>query len=186
MAKKIWISTILILAIIAAGVILTSLWRKNNAGDDTNNNINQENSDKTGEPQTQGSLGDHICLALFQVKRGEEAATSTEIFPVESFRKFGSGAFFGKIKDFQPGQNRQFAAFINQMMEEGQVDTYVHLRADVCLYRQDLLNPENGATLNYYVEHLYCTNSCQTGKYDIEVNLDTDGNFIGYRQGNIY
>jgi len=72
-------------------------------------------------------------------------------------------------------------------MKEGKIATYAHIKADVCLYREDLLNPENGASLNYYVEHYYCTNQCQTGKYEIKVDLDANGNFVGYRNSqNIY
>jgi len=132
--------------------------------------------------QNEGSLGKHKCLSKFRVERSINYSGGPEILKLDSFQSFESGAFFGKIKDYKPEQNKQFAAFINQLMQEQKIMTYLHLRADVCFYNQDLLNPENGAGLNYYVEHYYCTNHCQTGKYEIKVDLDANGNFVGYRQ----
>ena len=121
------------------------------------------------------------CLSKFQVDRSIESKSEPEIFTMTYFHTFKSGAFFGKIANFKPGQNEQFGKFINQPMQEKKISTYRHLRADVCLQYQNLVNPQDGTTLKYYVEHYYCTNSCQEGKYEIQVELNTDGTFVGYQ-----
>lgn len=150
--------------------------------------IPDSSSYEISNTQNEGDLGNHTCISKFQVKRSDEYLGGEEILDLDFFQSFGSGAFYGKIKDYKPELNKKFAAFINQLMREKEIMTYLHLEADICLYNQDLFNPENGATLNYYIEHFYCTNSCQTGKYEIKVDLDTNGNFVGYRQqtDNIY
>ena len=153
----------------------------------TPNITRTENADNTSNLPNKKSLGGHECLSKFTVERGANYETILETFKLELFQSFGTGAFFGKIENFQPGQNKQFSALIDQLMKEDKIATYAHLKADVCLYHEDSLNPENGASLNYYIEHYYCTNQCQTGKYEIEVDLDANGNFVGYRTSqNIY
>lgn len=166
---KLILSAIVVLAVIAAAALYLL-----------------KNDGKNNGPQTQNSLGQHDCLAKFRVESNAKNADGSKILETDFFQSFASGSFFGKIKDYQPGLNKQFSALTNQLMQEKKVKTYAHLWADVCLYREDLLNPENGATLYYYVEHYYCSNNCKTGKYDIRVDLDADGNFTGYRQGDIF
>jgi len=147
----------------------------------------QKNKSPDQAFQNEGTLGNYTCLSKFQVKSKEEYSGEKEIFDLDFFQNFSSGAFFGKIKNYKPELNKQFASFINQLMKEKKVTTYLHLEANVCLYHQDLYNPENGAGLDYYIEHYYCTNSCQWGKYQLRVDLDADGNFVGYRETtNIY
>jgi uncharacterized membrane protein len=188
MNKKILlIALMLIVLVILVFVVVAKLYHpKNNTNNNTSNsnvtqNINSNN--EISNSQNEGGLGSHECFSKFQVEKDVNYSGGPEILKLDFFQSFGSGAFFGKIRDYKSEQNKQFAAFINQLMQEQKVMTYVHLRADVCLYNQDLLNPENGASLNYYVEHYYCTNHCQTGKYEIRVDLDANGNFVGYRQG---
>lgn len=189
MNKKFLIATLvaIFLLILACVVIFKFYHQKNNNNNNTsttsaNINTNKEISDS----QSEGSLGDHKCLSKFRVEKNVNYSGGSEILKTDFFQSFSSGAFFGKIKDYKGEQNKQFAAFINQLMKEQKIATYEHLRADVCLYNQDLFNPENGARLSYYVEHYYCTNHCQTGNYEIRVDLDANGNFVGYRQGNVY
>lgn len=185
--KRLLIIVLIIVVFVVVCVIIAKLFPSNN-NINTNNNVtsNINSNNEISNSQNEGSLGGHKCLSKFQVIKGVEYSGSAEILKLDFFQSFGSGALFGKIKDYKPEQNKQFAAFINQLMKEQKIITYRHLRADVCLYNQDLLNPENGASLDYYVEHYYCTNSCQTGKYDIRVDLNADGNFVGYDVGNIY
>jgi hypothetical protein len=68
-------------------------------------------------------------------------------------------------------------------MQEQKISTYEHLKADVCLYYRDFLNPTGGGSLDYYIEHYYCTNHCQTGNFGLTVELNPDGSFVGYRTG---
>ena len=132
------------------------------------------------------NLGKRECIYKFKTENGLAYTDKPEIFQLEYFQSFQSGAFSGKIKNYKPEMAKQFSEFINQLMQENKIKTYRHLNANVCLYHQDLLNPENGSNLDYYIEHYYCTNKCQTGKYDIKVNLETNGTFVGYDEGNVY
>ena len=186
MPKKILLtSLLLILLIILICVIAIKFYPQKNNNDNntkTSVTVNLNSNNEISNSQTEGSLGSHQCLSKFRVEKGVNYSGGPEILKTDSFQTFSSGAFFGKIKGYSPEQNKQFAAFINQLMQEQKVLTYIHLRADVCLYNQDLLNPENGASLNYYVEHYYCTNHCQTGNFEIRVDLDPSGNFVGYRK----
>ncbi|HEX7456564.1 MAG TPA: hypothetical protein VF303_03795 [Candidatus Nanoarchaeia archaeon] len=192
MTKKIIIiALVLIVLVVLVCVVVAKLYHpKNNTNNTTSNNNVTQNINSNNEissSQSEGSLGNHKCLSKFRVEKSVSYSGDPEILKLDFFQSFSSGAFFGKIKDYRPEQNKQFAAFMNQLMQEKKVTTYEHLRADVCLYNQDLLNPENGASLNYYVEHYYCTNHCQTGNYEIRVDLDAIGNFVGYRRGdNVY
>ena len=147
--KKIIIfGTIIILTIVAfvvVCVIIPKLFPSNN-NINTNNNVtsNINSNNEISNSQNEGSLGSHKCLSKFQVIKGAEYSGPAEILKLDFFQSFGSEAFFGKIKDYKPEKNKQFAAFINQLIREQKIRTYRHLRADVCLYSQDLLNPENG------------------------------------------
>ena len=134
------------------------------------------------------SLQGKKCLSGFNVKRDDSDKEEVDLngLNLNYFESFGSGAFYGKIKNYKPEMNTELAGIIDQLMQKRNIKTYEHLEANVCLYNQDLYNPQGGATLNYVVEHLYCTNSCQTGVYNIRVDLDKSGTFVGYRQGNIY
>lgn len=179
--KTLLITIIIILSVILVWVVITRFYPPNN-----NNNVNKVASNinadnEISNSKNEGRLGGHTCLSLFRVASETEYKGEAEILKLDFFQSFASGAFFGKIKNYLPEQNKQFAAFINQLMQEQKIMTYLHLRADICLYNQDLLNPENGAGLNYYIEHYYCTNHCQTGKYEMQVDLDSNGNFVGYR-----
>ena len=136
--------------------------------------------------QITGNLGGKQCTSLFNVKRDLKENVSKELFDLEYFQSFGSGAFYGKIKNFKQGDNKKFSLFIDQLMKEQKIKTFEHMEANICFYYQDLLNPENGANLNYYIEHIYYTNNRNVGKYDLHVNLDPDGNFIGYREGKTF
>jgi hypothetical protein len=140
-----------------------------------------ETSHDINNSQIEGYLGGQNCLSKFHLTSDEQYAGEPEILGLEFFRSFGGGAFFGVIKNYNSRMSSQFAYFINQLMQEKRIKTYSHLSADICLYNQDLLNPQGGATLGYYIEHYYCTNSCQTGKYELRVDLDSEGNFVGYR-----
>jgi len=146
-----------------------------NKDDNNNNKLNEAN-------KTEGQLGNYNCLALFNVARNNSYASSKELFELDSFQPFGRGAFFGKIKNFKPEQKSEFSVFINELIKEDKISTYEHLESNVCLYNEDLNNPPSGVRLSYYVEHRYCTNNCYTGKYEIEVELQPNGQFIGYRQ----
>ena len=121
------------------------------------------------------------CILKFTTERNAKVDSEPEVLKLDFFQSFNSGAFFGKIADFQPGDNKRFADLVSHLMQEQKIKTFEHLRADVCLEREDLINPENGASLDYYIEHYYCTNHCQTGHYEIRVDLDAGGNFVGYR-----
>ena len=136
----------------------------------------------------QGTLGTYQCLSKFGVERGRGAYDQLinldlerNGLQLESFKSFSSGAFSGKIKDYQPEMNKKFPGLIDELMKELQIKTFEHLKANVCLYSQDFLNPSNGASINYYIEHYYCTNSCQWGHFELRVDLGDDGNFVGYR-----
>lgn len=148
------------------------------------NNENQETVN--GIPDKIESLQGQKCLAGFNVKRNDNSPADVDLnaLNLAYFESFGSGAFYGKIKNYKPEMNAELAGIVNQLMQKEKINTYEHLEADVCLYNQDLYNPQGGATLSYVVEHLYCTNSCQKGEYKIRVDLDKSGSFVGYRQGN--
>src|SRR3989339_36319 len=185
--KRLIIIILIIVAFVAACVMVARLFRSDddiNTDNTVASNINSNN--EISSSQSEGNLGMQQCLSKFRVEKGVEYSGKPEILELNSSRFFDSGAFFGQIKDYQLEQNKQFAAGINQLMREQKIRTYRHLRADVCLYEQDLFNPQNGATLNYYVEHYYCTNSCQTGQFEIRVDLNADGDFVGYDIGKIY
>lgn len=139
-------------------------------------------------PKDIDSLRGKKCLAGFNIKRRDDipAGLNLSDLKLDYFESFGSGAFYGKIKNYQPSMNGELSNIINQLMLAHKIGTYEHLEADVCLYNRDLYNPQDGATLNYVVEHFYCTNSCQKGVYSIRVDLDPSGTFVGYRQGNPY
>src|SRR4030042_2100200 len=190
MTKKILITSLVLIVLVGLDYIAVAKFYPQKNNDNTNkktvtSNITSDN--EISNSHNEGSLGNHKCLSKFRVEKSVIYSGDPEILKLDFFQSFSSGAFFGKIKDYRPEQNKHFAAFINQLMQEKKVTTYEHLRADVCLYNQDLLNPENGASLNYYVEHYYCTNHCQTGKYEIRVDLDANGNFVGYRRAdNVY
>jgi hypothetical protein len=133
--------------------------------------------------QTFGSLGEHKCLSLFKVERlnpSTDYLVDAEM--LVNFQSFPSGAFFGRVEDYHPSNASGFSSLIDELMMEGDIRTYEHLSAEVCLYSEDVLNPEGGATLRYFVEHYYCTNECQTGTYSIRVDLKSDGYFVGYRE----
>jgi len=167
------IITILILTVISA--VCFYRLRKNEqppiAGDDT-----------------QGTLGTHQCLSKFSVERNNRASEqpinldlARNGLQLESFKSFASGAFWGKIKNYQPEMNKKFPGLIDELMKEQRVRTFEHLKANICLYNQDFLNPPSGAAINYYIEHYYCTNSCQWGHYELRADLGDDGSFVGYR-----
>jgi hypothetical protein len=189
MPKKILFIVLLIAFVVLVSIIVIKFYPANNDHKMVSNVyqpvLSTNSQNKISSSQNEGELGGHTCLSFFQVKAREpQGITEPEVLKLDSFQSFITGAFSGKINNFQPGQNKLFAALINQLMQEQKITTYFHLEAKVCLYHQDLYNPTNGATLNYYIEHYYCTNHCQTGKYEIKVDLDEDGNFVGYRQGN--
>jgi hypothetical protein len=140
----------------------------------------------TTSVQVAGNLGGKQCTSLFNVKRDLKENVDKELFDLDYFQSFGSGAFYGKIKNFKPEDNKKFSLFIDQLMKEQKIKTFEHMEANICSYYQDLLNPENGANLIYYIEHVYYTNSRNVGKYDLHVNLDADGNFVGYREGKTF
>ena len=133
------------------------------------------------EFQNEGKLGSYQCLSLFRSERGKEYNVEREILALDFFESFESGMFFGKISSYEPKMKKDLAPLINQLIREKKIATYEHIKADVCLYDQDLNNPPNGAGLGYYVEHEYCTNDCYTGKYKIRVELQSSGAFVGYR-----
>lgn len=137
-------------------------------------------------PQTQrtsGTLDDHDCNSVFSVARTDPTTDSlASPTRLEYFQSFSSGAFFGKIEDYHSSNATSFSSLIDELMKNGDIQTYEHLSAEVCLFNEDLLNPEGGATLRYFVEHYYCTNECQTGTYSIRVDLKSDGYFVGYRE----
>jgi hypothetical protein len=171
----------LILIIVLFCIVARSFF-KNNDGLIFIPGTDRNNEDKN--PQNMETLGNKKCISKFKVERND-GIPGTKIEPeipsLDLFQAFTSGAFFGRMKNYTPDQNQELAPLVDQLMKEQKIPTYEHLWADVCLYDQDLYNPQDGATLNYYVEHYYCTNSCQTGKYSIRVDLDPAGNFVGYR-----
>ena len=139
--------------------------------------------DTPATQQTSGTLGQHECLSKFSVEPNDaptESLTGAE--RLGHFQSFASGAFSGKIEDYHPSTATSFSSLINELMKNGEIRTYEQLSAEVCLYGEDLLNPEDGATLDYFVEHRYCTNECQTGTYSIRVDLNSEGHFVGYRE----
>jgi hypothetical protein len=100
---------------------------------------------------------------------------------LESFNYFRSGAFYGKIRGYRPDMVSKVPGLIEALMQEDRIRMYKHIEAEVCLVGRDFLNPEGGGSLDYYVEHLYCTSSCQTGTYRLRVDMEKDGSFVGYR-----
>lgn len=129
------------------------------------------------------TLGDYKCLSKISVKRGGDNATNIKDSGLKTdiLESFSDGAFSGKISNYNTDSRNKFYILMNQLMIEEKVPTHKHLSADVCLYDEDLYNPPYGATLNYYVEHEYCTNKCQTGTYLLRVDLKENGSFVGYR-----
>ena len=75
----------------------------------------------------------------------------------------------------------KFPGLVSELMKERGIRTIEHLKANICLLNQDFFNPPSGAEINYYIEHYYCTNSCQWGHYKLRVDQSDDGNFVGYR-----
>lgn len=130
----------------------------------------------------EGQLGGYGCIMLFNVVRNNPYVSNEDVLELDSFQTFSRGAFSGKIKDFKPEKKNGFPVLINELMKEAKISTYEHLESDVCLYKEDAIDPADGMRLSYYVEHRYCTNSCYTGKYEINVELQPNGEFVGYRQ----
>ncbi len=147
-----------------------------NNGDNNGNKFNEANKIKGQQP------GNHNCLALFNVARNNPYISGKEVLELDSFQSFSGGAFSGKIKNFKPERKSEFPVLINELIKEAKISTYEHLEANVCLYNEDMNNPPGGIRLDYYIEHRYCANNCYTGKYEIEVELQSNGQFIGYRQ----
>lgn len=197
MKKKILYLSLLLLALAIAAIALNRLI-KNNAGELAAENKPAETASdakhdyppstaKTGDAESQGvvgTLGGKKCMEKFTVERNvitpEEKLPQT-ILEIASLETFNSGAFYGKIKNYSSDNNYQLTELIDKLMQEQKIDTYEHIKADICLYYRDFLNPAGGGNLNYYIEHYYCTNNCQTGTYELTVNLNPDGSFVGYR-----
>ena len=132
---------------------------------------------------TEISPNEYKCLSKFSVNRNDAfPTTKSGKSKLSLFQSFNDGAFFGKIDNYQSGQAKEFASLIEELMKDQKISTFEHFSADICLFRQDLNNPEGGATLDYYVEHHYCTNECSTGTYTLKVDLKDDGYFVGYRR----
>lgn len=171
--KKVLVLLAAIVFMIIFIVIFTFLV---NNDDNNDNKLNEANKIEGQQ------LGNYSCLALFNVARKNPYISNKEVFEIDYFQSFSGGAFSGKIKNFKPEQKSEFPVFINELIKEAKISTYEHLEANVCLYNEDMNNPPGGIRLDYYVEHRYCTNNCHTGKYEIEVELQSNGQFIGYRQ----
>ncbi|MFA6534235.1 MAG: hypothetical protein WCT37_03620 [Patescibacteria group bacterium] len=204
MKKKTWYALLIIIALIIMVIAVSWLIKNNpdepiainglaanNPGDQTNLAADDHNyppsTTKTGDADSQGvvgTLGNQKCMEKFRIERNvtipADQLTQSNL-EVASLETFGSGAFYGKIKKYSPDNNYQLTELIDRLMQEQKISTYEHLWADICLYNRDFLNPDGGGSLNYYVEHYYCTNHCQTGSYGLNVNLNPDGSFVGYR-----
>lgn len=193
MPKKIILVLVLIILGVGAIVCLIHFNQKNTNENITNNSPATDSDNyppstqKTGDAKSQGvvgTLGGKECMEKFTMERNQEVSADKlpqTSFELASFETFRGGAFFGKIKNYSPDKNTELTELINKLMMEKKVSTYEHLKADICLYYRDFLNPTDGGSLNYYIEHYYCTNSCQTGTYGLTVDLNPDGSFVGYR-----
>lgn len=118
------------------------------------------------------------CISTFSVARAD-LKTNPEILPIEQFTSFRLGVFSGKIVNYKPDQKDRFAQQIEAMMKNQQIITFVHLGSSVCL-TSSTDTPEGGITLNYQIQHKYCTNSCNTSEYPVTVILSANGSFVGY------
>ncbi|MCX6739459.1 MAG: hypothetical protein NT098_05455 [Candidatus Parcubacteria bacterium] len=193
MSKKIIFVSALVILIVGA-IVYSAVFDKTDTDKIIVNNVPAKDTSnyppstkKTGDAKSQGvvgTLGSKECMEKFTVERNLEIPadkipkTSLEVASLETFQ---GGAFFGKIKDYSTDKSTELTELIDRLMMEKKVSTYEHIKADVCLYNRDFLNPDGGGSLNYYVEHLYCTNNCETGTYELTVRLNPDGSFVGYR-----
>ncbi len=140
---------------------------------------------KGEERKSVGKLDNYGCFSRFMVPRDKTLDSSKPVMTelkLDLFESFYLGTFFGKIKNYEPSMRKDFSGLIDELMQEEKIKTYTHLNAIICLNQIDLLNPPNGASLTYYVSHSYCTSECQSESYFIDVNLKSDGNFIGYKR----
>lgn len=180
-------TTLAIIAILILTIISAVYFYR--LGKNADDNALEKNSQPTmAGNDIRGTLGTYRCFSKFGVERGGgisdqpiDLDLARSELQLESFKSFASGAFSGKIKNYQPETNKKFPGLIDDLMKELQIRTFEHLKANICLYNRDFLNPPNGAVINYYIEHYFCTNSCQWGHYELRVDLGEDGSFVGYR-----